>query len=121
MNKIDKKYLKIIEEQMKQFRNIMEQWQEEEGRAFTALTSDKRGTISLATMSWSMQQHDGPDLDKKLEPATLSFYYGLSDADKMIEHRFYVDDYVVTVQYEKGKQVAEYKNGRLRYGSEEVE
>lgn len=120
MNKIDKKYLKIIEEQMKQFRNIMEQWQEEGGRAFTSLTTDKRGTISLAVMSWSMQQHDGPDLDKKLEPATLNFCYGLSDADKMIEHSLYADDYIVTTQYKKGKQVAEYKNDCLEYAPEEV-
>jgi hypothetical protein len=121
MNKTDKKYLKIIEEQMKQFRNIMEQWQKEDGRAFTGLTQDKRGTISLATISWSMQQYDGPDLDKKLKPATLSFCYGLSEADKMIEHRFYAGDYTVTLQYKKGEQVAEYKNDCLAYGSEEVE
>lgn len=110
MNKIDEKYLKIIEGQMKQFRNIMEQWQEEGGRAFTGLTSDKHGTISLATISWSMQQYNGPDLDKKLEPATLIFRYGLSEADKMIEHSFYTDDSTATLQYKKGEQVAEYKN-----------
>lgn len=120
MTKVDKKYLKIIEEQMKQFRNIMEQWQKE-GRAFTGLTTDKRGTISLASMSWSMQQYNGPDLDKKLEPATLSFCYGLSDADKMIEHSLYADDYKVTTQYKKGKQIAKYKNGCLVYRAEEVE
>lgn len=106
-----KQFIRAANRLAMNFASLVTEFNAENGHnsaeVFGNVSHTGKGTILVASISFSMQQDGSISLKEKLEPATLDFSIGSYTSTKMITGKYYFDDNGCCV----GPQVTEYKYG----------